>query len=257
MLYREPCFRWESASMSYGEYDWTICARWRCGLVSNYSDHLSNCHCRSGPNLALERIYPRQISFHLGRRFILSSSSGDEHRKLDRFYCIVLRWRHAAAQTQSRTQLRAPIEWYHKCVSELERLNDDHRASTNFTVQYSKTNVEPRHGRQHIGPRGKWGQKNGWKIKKRKHTKMAVFYLYVIFWEQAGQADVENGAMLTTYLFRNTSGCTISQSNFLNFLRLRRQRDIDPPNQNPADVPEPGSEITVSRLSVIALSGCS
>jgi len=92
MLYREPCFRWESASMSSGKYDWTICARWRCGLMSNYSDHLSNCHCRSGPNLALERIYPRQISFHLGRRFILSSSSGDEHRKLDRFYCIVLRW---------------------------------------------------------------------------------------------------------------------------------------------------------------------
>ena len=78
----------------------------------------------------------------------------DEHRKLDRFYCIVLRWRRAAAQTQSRTQLRAPIEWYHKCVSELERLNDDHRASTNFTVQYSKTNVEPRHGRPHIGANG-------------------------------------------------------------------------------------------------------
>ena len=55
--------------------------------------------------------------------------------------------------------------------------------------------------------RGKWGQltlpwKNGWKIKKRKHAKWAVFYVSVIFWEQSGQADVENGAMLTTYLFR-------------------------------------------------------
>ena len=34
--------------------------------------------------------------------------------------------------------------------------------------------------------------------------------------------------MLTTYLFRYTSECTISQSNFQNFLRLRRQGGIDP-----------------------------
>jgi len=148
MLYREPCFRWESASMTSGEYDWTICARWRCGLMSNYSDHLSNCHCRSGPNLALERIYPRQISFHLGRRFILSSSSGDEHPKLDRFYCIVLRWRHAGCggDTKSNTAPSRNRMVSQVWVSELERRNDDHRASTNFTVQYSKTNVEPRHG---------------------------------------------------------------------------------------------------------------
>ena len=44
--------------------------------------------------------------------------------------------------------------------------------------------------------------------------------------------------MLTTYLFRYTSECTISQSNFQNFLRLTRQRGIDPPNQNPAAVPD-------------------
>jgi len=36
------------------------------------------------------------------------------------------------------------------------------------------------------------------KIKKRKHAKRAVFYVYVIFREQSGQASVENGAMLTT-----------------------------------------------------------
>ena len=42
--------------------------------------------------------------------------------------------------------------------------------------------------------------------------------------------------MLITCLFiyTGTSECTISYSNFL---RLRRQRGIDPPNQNPADVP--------------------
>jgi len=78
-------------------------------------------------------------------------------------------------------------------------------------------------------------QKNGWKIKKRTHVKRAVFYVYVVFWEQSGQAGVENGAMLTTYLFRYTSECS---KNFQNFLRLRRQGGIDPPNQNPADVPD-------------------
>ena len=38
----------------------------------------------------------------------------------------------------------------------------------------------------------------------------AVFYVYVTFREQSGQAGVENGAMLTTHLFRYTSECTIS-----------------------------------------------
>ena len=42
------------------------------------------------------------------------------------------------------------------------------------------------------------------------------------------KAIVENGAMLTTYLFRYTSECTISYSNFQKFLRLRRQGGIDP-----------------------------
>ena len=41
--------------------------------------------------------------------------------------------------------------------------------------------------------------KDGWKIKKRKHAKKrTVFCVYVIFWEQSGQAGVENGVMLTT-----------------------------------------------------------
>jgi len=41
--------------------------------------------------------------------------------------------------------------------------------------------------------------------------------------------------MLTTYLFRYTLECTISQSNFQKFLCLRWQGGIEPPNQNPAD----------------------
>ena len=40
---------------------------------------------------------------------------------------------------------------------------------------------------------------------------------------QGMQAGVENGAMLTTYLFRYTSECTISWQSFQNFLSLKRQ----------------------------------
>jgi len=48
------------------------------------------------------------------------------------------------------------------------------------------------------------------KLKSENVQERAVFYFYVIFREQSGQADVENGAMLTTYLFRYTLECTIS-----------------------------------------------
>ena len=48
------------------------------------------------------------------------------------------------------------------------------------------------------------------KLKSENMQKEQLFYVYVIFWEQSGQAGVENGAMLTTYLFRYTSECTIS-----------------------------------------------
>jgi len=38
------------------------------------------------------------------------------------------------------------------------------------------------------------------KIKSENMQKKTA--VYVIFWEQSGQAGVENGAMLTAYLFR-------------------------------------------------------
>jgi len=53
---------------------------------------------------------------------------------------------------------------------------------------------------------GKWGQltplagKMDEKLKSENMQKRAVFYAYVIFREQSGQAGVENGAMLTIYL---------------------------------------------------------
>jgi len=45
---------------------------------------------------------------------------------------------------------------------------------------------------------------------KSENMQNQQFSVFVIFLEQSGQADVENGAMLTTNLFRCTSGCTIS-----------------------------------------------
>jgi len=48
------------------------------------------------------------------------------------------------------------------------------------------------------------------KLKSENMQKAAVFYVCVIFREQSGQAGVENGAMLTTYLFRYTPECTVS-----------------------------------------------
>jgi len=50
----------------------------------------------------------------------------------------------------------------------------------------------------------------------------------MLYFEQSGQTGVENGAMLTTYLFRYTSECTISLSNFQSFFRLRWQGGTDP-----------------------------
>ena len=73
-------------------------------------------------------------------------------------------------------------------------------------------------------PPEKW-MKN-YKAKTCKKDQFSMF----IFWEQSGQAGVglDNGATLTTYLFRYTSECTISWSNFQNILCLRRQGSIDP-----------------------------
>ena len=37
------------------------------------------------------------------------------------------------------------------------------------------------------------------KFKSENMQKRTVFYVYVIFWEQPGQAGVENGHMLTSF----------------------------------------------------------
>jgi len=69
---------------------------------------------------------------------------------------------------------------------------------------------QDKHGRPHIGANGvSWPPgRIDKKLKSVNMQKRAVSYVYAIFWEQSGQAGVENGAMLTTYLFRCTSECT-------------------------------------------------
>jgi len=46
---------------------------------------------------------------------------------------------------------------------------------------------------------------------KSKNMQKEQFSMFVLYFEsKSGQAGVENGAMMTTYLFRYTSECTIS-----------------------------------------------
>jgi len=63
------------------------------------------------------------------------------------------------------------------------------------------------YGRPHIGANGvSWppGQMDE-NVKSENMQKRQVFWMWV-----GAKADIENGAMLTTYLFRYTSECTIS-----------------------------------------------
>jgi len=77
----------------------------------------------------------------------------------------------------------------------------------------------------HIGANGvRPPGKNGRKIKKRKHAKKCSFL-------NGG----ENGAMLTTYLFRYTSDCTVCSQIFKIFFASGGKGALSPPNQNPAD----------------------
>ena len=88
--------------------------------------------------------------------------------------------------------------------------------------------------------RGKWGQltpvENGWKIKKRKRAKRGVFYVcYILRAIRAGRCRERHYAdhMFIQIYFRMHNFVV----KFSKKIRLRRQGGIDPPNQNPADVP--------------------
>jgi len=77
------------------------------------------------------------------------------------------------------------------------------------------------------------------KSKSENMQKRAVFYVYVIFYEQSGQAGVENGAMLTTYLFRLPilQNAPFHSQIFKIFFASSGKGALSP-NQNPADVPK-------------------
>jgi len=56
------CRRGACILASAGEYDWTVCVRRRCGLMSNYFDHLFN--CRSSV-VSVEWVYAHWSSWAL------------------------------------------------------------------------------------------------------------------------------------------------------------------------------------------------
>jgi len=77
----------------------------------------------------------------------------------------------------------------------------------NFTGQLADNLVKPiRHGSNGgmgFHKWGKWGQLTPWKMGEKlkcENMQKSSFYVYVIFLEQSGQADVENGAMLTIFI---------------------------------------------------------
>ena len=96
---------------------------------------------------------------------------------------------------------RHKVDWLQFCSVQFDDFQCEHPQSNSRI-----------YGRPHI-----WANEVSWppgkiyeKLNSENMQKRAVFYVYVIFWEQSWQAGVENGAMLTTYLFRYTSECTIS-----------------------------------------------
>jgi len=68
--------------------------------------------------------------------------------------------------------------------------------------------------------------------------KSIVFYVYVIFWEQLGQAGAENGAMLTSpHIYSVILQNAQFVVKFSKFSSSQAARGHWPPNQNPVDVP--------------------
>ena len=87
-----------------------------------------------------------------------------------------------------------------------------------------------------------------WKAKTRKK---AVFCVYVIFWEQSGQAGVENGAMLTTFqIYFRTHHFIVKFSKFSSPQAIRGHW---PPNQNPADVPGSAIWLLIQRSTCTSI----
>ena len=104
-----------------------------------------------------------------------------------------------------------------------------------------------RHGRLRIGANGvSWppAGKMDEKLKSENICKKAVFYVYVIFWEQSGQAGVE--ALCWPPIYSDILQNAPFRSQIF-FASSQVARGHWPPNQNPADVP--GDTLTFNTVS--------
>jgi len=60
------CTRWRCTLSPPGEYNRTIRVRWRCGLVSNYFDHIIIIIVSLGPDLEVLRLTAQSTHINLG-----------------------------------------------------------------------------------------------------------------------------------------------------------------------------------------------
>ena len=76
------------------------------------------------------------------------------------------------------------------------------------------------------------------KLKSENMQKTADFCVYVILWEQSGQSGVENGAMLTHFIYSDILQNALFCSQIFKSFFPSSGKGALTPNQNPADVPE-------------------
>ena len=74
------------------------------------------------------------------------------------------------------------------------------------------------------------------KLKSENMQKRAVLYVYVIYWEQSGQADVENGAICRPHIYSDALQNAPFRSQIFKIFFASGGKGALTPNQNPADV---------------------
>ena len=138
-----------------------------------------------------------------GQTSVCMQARGTRYHVLDAHWCVDADWRHLVNTMDRFVRQR----WCGLSLSLMSSLVASiFRRMCWFQFFLSGlTQVRPHIGANGVSwPPGKMDEK----LKSKNEQKRAVFYVYVIFWEQSGQAGVENGAILTTHLFRYTSECT-------------------------------------------------
>jgi len=74
------------------------------------------------------------------------------------------------------------------------------------------------------------------KLKSENMQKRAVLYVYVIYWEQSGQAGVENGAICWPHIYSDALQNAPFRSQIFKIFFASGGKGALTPNQNPADV---------------------